>query len=244
MIFHFYQRRLDFAVIPTLIMKNVPIIRVENFDFLGLTINETLQWTAHLSKISSKILKVTGIMNRLKSYLPISNLKLIYNSLILPHLNYCNLLWGKHSAKIQKVQKRAVRVVTKSKYNAHTEPLFKIMQFLKLEDIFNISCLKFYFKFQNSMLPEPFLDFYPTNASIHDHYTRQSNNPHLIPCHTTAALNSPRHYIPSLIAHIPPLIQEKFYTHSYAGFSNYIKRHYINNYREDCSIMNCYICSQ
>ena len=101
MIFHFYQRRLDFAVIPTLIMKNVPIIRVENFDFLGLTINETLQWTAHLSKISSKILKVTGIMNRLKSYLPISNLKLIYNSLILPHLNYCNLLLGKHSAKIQ-----------------------------------------------------------------------------------------------------------------------------------------------
>ena len=49
MIFHYRQKRN----IPTLTinMNNVPIDRVTTFNFLGLTISETLDWSHHINKI-------------------------------------------------------------------------------------------------------------------------------------------------------------------------------------------------
>ena len=44
----------------------------------------------------------------------------------------------------------------KQKFNAHTEPIFKELKMLKIKDIFNIQCLKFWFKFVNNCLPSFF----------------------------------------------------------------------------------------
>ena len=49
----------------------------------------------------------------------------IYNSLILPHLNYGLLLWGIHLQDISVLQKKAIRVVTNNTYKSQTEPIFK-----------------------------------------------------------------------------------------------------------------------
>ena len=43
---------------------------VENFNFLGLTINKSLDWSPHINIISRKIVRGVGIMKRLKQYLP------------------------------------------------------------------------------------------------------------------------------------------------------------------------------
>ena len=73
----------------------------------------------------------------------------IYNSLILSHINYGILLWGSKSAKLDKLQKKAIRILSCSKYNAHTDPLFKKthLKVLKISDIFTFSKLKFYYKY-------------------------------------------------------------------------------------------------
>ena len=39
--------------------------------------------------------------------------------------------------------------MTNSRYNAHTEPLFKQLHLLKVKDIFNVQCLKFWYTFVN-----------------------------------------------------------------------------------------------
>ena len=38
-------------------------------------------------------------------------------------------------------------MISCSKYHAHTEPLFKSLNLLKVEDIFKIKILKFYYKY-------------------------------------------------------------------------------------------------
>ena len=63
-------------------------------------------------------------MNRVKRFLPTETLLVIYNSLVLSHLLYDVLLWGLKSNRLMKLQKRAIRIITKSKYNSHTNPLF------------------------------------------------------------------------------------------------------------------------
>ena len=64
---------------------------------------------------------------------------LIYNSLVLPYLTYCNLVWACSSAyKLSSVvvlQKRAVRNIAKVDYRAHTSPLFKKLYSLKVIDM-------------------------------------------------------------------------------------------------------------
>ena len=102
-----------------IIMNDVTIERVQTFDFLGLKISETLEWSHHISRISNKISRVLGVMSRIKRYTTSSILRMIYNSLVLPHLYYGILAWGFSNSRIFKLQKKAVRIMSKSKYNAH-----------------------------------------------------------------------------------------------------------------------------
>ena len=59
---------------------------VDNFVFLGIKITKHLNWNHHNTDVANKIVKTVGILNILKKYLPLNVLRIIYNSLILPHL--------------------------------------------------------------------------------------------------------------------------------------------------------------
>ena len=52
--------------------------------------------------------------------------------------------------------KKAIRAITPSKYNAHYEPIFKELNLLKIEDIYKIQHLNFFYKYVNNNLPEYF----------------------------------------------------------------------------------------
>ncbi len=56
---------------------------------------------------------------------PFNKKILIYNSLVLSHLNFGILLWGYKCDKVFKLQKKIVRILSLSKYNAHTDVLLK-----------------------------------------------------------------------------------------------------------------------
>ena len=54
---------------------------------------------------------------------------MLYKSMILPYLNYCNLVRASsYKTSLQRIvilQKRVIRIVNKSDYCAHTDPIFK-----------------------------------------------------------------------------------------------------------------------
>ena len=90
-----------------LCINNTPIDQVDNFNFLGLTLDSGINWKAHVNKISGKILRSIGILNKVKHSLPIETKLILYNSLMLPHLNYNLVLWGHCASKIQTLQKKS-----------------------------------------------------------------------------------------------------------------------------------------
>ena len=83
-----------------------------------------------------KIARVIGILHKLKHSFPLRILRLIYNSLIHPHLIYGLYLWGFNPKRLTILQKRAVRILARSPYLSHSTPLFKSLQILKLEDLY------------------------------------------------------------------------------------------------------------
>ena len=90
MIFHHKERNIE-NLIQQLNLNEQIIERVTDFNFLGLTIDRHLTWNGHVQKISNKISRPLGIMCKLKRFLPQNILRILYNSLILPHLQYCTL---------------------------------------------------------------------------------------------------------------------------------------------------------
>ena len=130
------------------------IERVDCFKFLGILIDEELSWHKHIEHCRKKIACGMYALNMAKNYLAQNNLRQLYFTLINPHLLYGNILWGSaYKSVLQKLvtqQKKAIRVITHSKYNEHTPPLFKRMNILKLDDMHEIELAKFTFMHQEN----------------------------------------------------------------------------------------------
>ena len=133
------------------------IDKVEFTKFLGVYIDENLTWKVHTSEMCSQIARSVGIMNKVKYVLSHKLLKMLYFSMIHPYLNYCIIIWGNASLvalkKLTILQKRAIRLITGSKYLDHTNILFKKCQILKLSDLYNFHVNQFVYLSLNSLLP-------------------------------------------------------------------------------------------
>ena len=243
MIFHYRQRNID-NIIPNLHINNHQIDRVTDFNFLGITLDENLSWNKHTQKISNKISRNIGCLNRLKNFLPLYTLKLLYNSLIVPHLQYGILAWGFKFNRVFKLQKRAVRIISHNKYNAHSDPIFRDLKLLKIKDIFHLGLLKFQFKLANNSLPSYFSSIFVQHVTTHRCNTRNRNSVQIPTPRTNSALDTIRHFLPRFINTMPQLIIDKITTHSLKGFCDYAKNYFMNEYSSECHIQNCYICNR
>ena len=243
MVFHHPNKKLPQNL--EIKINNTPIERVQEFCFLGLTINENLTWKSHVNKIANKTSKYNGIINKLKRFLPQHILQTLYYSLIQSQLNYCILVWGFESGRVEKIQKKSVRIITCSQYNAHTEPLFKKQKILKINDLFKLNALKFFYKLKNNKLPSYFTSINVHSHSVsHDYNTRSNRFIRDNHTRTQFAQNCIRNRLPSIVNNTDNLIISKVDTHSYKGFSNYIKQHMIKQYSAECILLNCYICNR
>ena len=241
MVFHFPQRKLNFNL--EIKLNDTLVEMTDDFDFLGLTIQENLSWKAHINKIAMKISRCIGILKRLHHFLPVKSLLLIYNSLLLTHLNYSILAWGHSCNRIVKLQKKAIRLINSANFVAHTEPLFKELNLMKFEDLLRLKALKFYYKHYHNKMPKYFNNFFTTQSITHPYNTRHRHVSRTVLPHRISTKYRIRYYIPNLLNEMPICIKEKFATHSYYGFSKYTRLYFTNQYSEICSIQNCYICN-
>ena len=62
----------------------------------------------------------------------------LYNSLMLPYINYGLMIWGFSCNRIIKLQKKAIRIIRLTQNNAHTEPLFKKLNILNVTDMLKL----------------------------------------------------------------------------------------------------------
>lgn len=218
------------------------IERVNNFNFLGLIISEDLSWTQHKKTTGKKISRTIGTLNVLKHFLPIRILAVIYNTLIAPLLNYCLLVWGSHADELLLLQKKAIRAVASCHFRAHTEPLFKTLDILKISDLYKLRMLVFYYKAVNGLLPAQAIPQMNLSAGNVRYNFR---NPQLLTRRTrhTFARNSFHNNYINIINNADGIVKDKVVSHSKHGFTSYIKTLYINCYSDHCDIYNCYICA-
>ena len=103
------------------------ITRVAESKSLRVYIDETLSWKKHMKELSKKIASGIGALKRLMPFISKDTAVIIYKALIEPHFDYCSSVWygisDTLSQKLQKLQNRAARVITKSTYDTSAKPL-------------------------------------------------------------------------------------------------------------------------
>ena len=163
-------------------LDNIKILRTEKAKFIGI-IDENLSWKNHITYIKGEISKNIGIINRLKYRVSEGILLSLYDTLVLPYLNYCNIVWANNkTTRLQPLvllQKRAMHLITTSAYNAHTIPLFSKLNRITLVDMNKLLIATFMFRSHMKSLPNIFSGYFCSNASIHGHFTRNSSKLHI-----------------------------------------------------------------
>ena len=91
--------------------------------------DDQLKWNSHINTVAIKVSKGIGMIRRMKAFVPQSTLISVYNSIILPHFDYCSLVWDIGNVysleRLQKLQNRAARVITGKSYDVRSGDILK-----------------------------------------------------------------------------------------------------------------------
>ena len=91
-------------------------------------------------------------------------------------LTYGILAWGFYYYRLEKIKNRIIRIISRSKYDAPTNPIFKAFDLLTINDLFSLNCLRFLYHYKNKNLPMYFCELsYTPRSNIHDHGTRYAD---------------------------------------------------------------------
>ena len=122
--------------------SNIPAIK-----FLGVFFDPALNFKFHISTLISKISRALFMLRRCKNFLTEKSLKTLYYSLIHCHLIYGIQVWSCSSPSnithLFRKQKAAIRTISDSRYNSHTEPIFKSLNILPLPSLCKFFTLQF-----------------------------------------------------------------------------------------------------
>ena len=192
-------------------------------------------WKTHIDTIGSKLAKLSGVLNKLKHYLPEYVLRTLYCSMVQSILTYGILAWGFYYYRLEKIQNRIIRIISRSK------PIFKAFDLLTINDLFSLNCLRFLYNYKNKNLPMYFYELsYTPRSDIHDHDTRYADLIDIESTRTVMAEKCIRIHLGNVINEKPNVIMEKIDTHSIYGFVFYIKRCYLDSYWDNDNIVKIY----
>ena len=103
----------------------------EYLKILGVLVDQALNWDKQTSKVKQKATNTIRNVHRANKFLPMKQKRILYNSLVTPHLSYCDIIWNKcgrqNSNKLQQAQNFAAKsILGLSKYSSPTEALKNI----------------------------------------------------------------------------------------------------------------------
>ena len=108
------------------------------------------------------------IHQSVKNTLNQKSLQLLYNSIFHCHLLYAVHIWTCSSSgpiiDLFKLQRAAIRIISKTSYNSHTEPLLKKLEILPLPDLISFAKILFMHRFVQKFLPASFNDTWYYNS--------------------------------------------------------------------------------
>lgn len=189
------QRINTFSSMPSLIINDIAVKQVSHTKSLGVHIDENLSWNVHIDKLCKKVASGIGALKRIRRFVDISTLQLIYNSLVQPYFDYCSVVWDSCGSilteKIQKLQNRAARVLTSADYDTNVDYLLEELGWKNLNLQRKIAKAVMVYKSLNGLAPEYLAQLLVHRSSVTNYTLRDTSGKLALPQpHTNYLKNS------------------------------------------------------
>ena len=168
----------------TLSISNNVILRTNVCKFLGIFIDENLNWSNHMDHTCSKLSKAIGMIKVAQMYMPRAVLMSMFQAFVVSYLRYGVLLWGNtfptYIYRVRVLFNKAIRAILSVPPTTHMSPLLHKLQVLTVDDVYIFNCCIFMYKIKNCMLPTGFCNMFiklsdmyvQTRRSKHDYYLK------------------------------------------------------------------------
>ena len=157
------------------------IERKAQCKYLGLIIDEQLNWKNHLTQLQTKLAKAVGTLYRVRPYLNKPSLIKLLHSIIISRIRYGILCYGRSNKTnlkpISILFNQSIRCINYLKRTDKSiQKLYSDAKLLNLENMFKLELGKFCFKAKKNTLPKPFRNLFTDITKIHTHKTRNFKN--------------------------------------------------------------------
>ena len=143
--------------------------------YLGILIDEFLAWNYQFEQLASKLSRANGIMAKLRHFVPQPVLKTIYYAIFHSHLSYASIVWGQslsQNSRIGKLQKKCLRIISFSNFNAETQPLFANLGIPRLQNWIFKCNITLVYETLNKISPVALQSILNFKTLSHQHDTR------------------------------------------------------------------------
>ena len=145
-------------------VENIIIKRENVVKYLGLKIDEKLNWNNHIESVCSSLLKYFGIFNQVKGYITKSLARQLYFSFIYSRIAYGIEVYGncsKHNLnKLQVLQNKIIKLLLSYEYRTDTNFIHKNLNIMKIHDIQIVNIINFVNNCLLGRNPPPFDNYY------------------------------------------------------------------------------------
>ncbi len=160
---------------------------VSSTKILGVYCDNVLSWEEHIRHIHNKIVRNLYLLQQIKAYLPTDARKMFVNNYVMPHFDYCCIIWGNCSQTLlydlEKLQKRAARLILDEALDrentTRSSILFSKLNWMSLQDRIKFHRAVQVFKCVNKLSGQVMENLFDQSKNVHDHNTRAAQNNNL-----------------------------------------------------------------
>ena len=126
-------------IIPCFQVNGNEIDIVHETKYLGVMLDEKLKWNNQAKFLQKKMAQALGLLKYAKQFVHERALRNMYLSIVEPNFSYCCSIWGCCSDTklniLQKLQNRAVRIVTNSPFDSSAAPLLQRLGWMPVDKL-------------------------------------------------------------------------------------------------------------
>ena len=175
-----------------LYLTNCKIKKVTSTKYLGITIDENLNWKEHINNLCLELRKFIGIFYKLSFKLPPPVLRTLYFALVYSRIFYAVAVYANtyltYLHDLIVLNNRILRILQHMPRSTSIVNLYGAYKTLPINKLFNFQILLHAFKLLNcsELLPNVFHHESLTNSDYHSHNTRNKHGFHITSFSTTA----------------------------------------------------------
>jgi len=148
----------------------------ESTKYLGVTLDSCLGFDSHIEKTCSSAGRALGMISRVKRQMPTACRKALVDSLVLPHLDYCDVVWSTGSTaalnRLQSIQNRSAKIILGVKNRVSSEWALGQLKWDQLDRRREIHLAEEIYKAEKKLSPLYMTEMLTSSHKTHGYATR------------------------------------------------------------------------